>query len=46
MAIYDTPNQPNQSLHARRGLTYHIANTFVSGRYCIRNEQQGGLAHI
>ena len=35
-----------QSLHPRWGLTYHIANTLVSGRYCIQNEQQGGLTHI
>ena len=35
-----------QSLHAQRGVTYHIANTLVSGRYCIQSEQQGGLTHI
>ena len=35
-----------QSLHAQRGVTYHIANALVSGRYCIQSEQQGGLTHI
>ena len=35
-----------QSLHAQRGLTYHIASTLVSGRYCIQSEQRGGLTHI
>ena len=42
MVIFRHP----QSLHVPRGLTYHIANTLVSGRYCIRNEQQCGLIHI
>ena len=35
-----------QSLHAQRGVTYHIANTLLSGRYCNQSEQQGGLTHI
>ena len=35
-----------QSLHAQRRVTYHIANSLVSGRYCIQSEQQDGLTHI